>query len=93
MIRLPGMMYIPYPLWLRQMKDLLFEGGIDICHETVRIWWNASSMNAAPMAGTPFKDQRDAALAEWRQMAALKILPPATQRPVLIRRTPPPATL
>ena len=22
------------------MEDLLFERGIDICHETVRHWWN-----------------------------------------------------
>ena len=22
------------------MEDLLFERGIDICHETVRLWWN-----------------------------------------------------
>ncbi len=22
------------------MEDLLFERGIDICHETVRFWWN-----------------------------------------------------
>ncbi len=23
-----------------QVEDLLFERGIDICHETVRFWWN-----------------------------------------------------
>ena len=34
------MMYIRYPLSLRQVDDLLFERGIDICHETVRFWWN-----------------------------------------------------
>ncbi len=34
------MMYVRYPLSLRQVEDLLFERGIDICHETVRIWWN-----------------------------------------------------
>ena len=28
------------PLSLRQVEDLLFERGIDICHETVRSWWN-----------------------------------------------------
>ena len=27
------MMYIRYPLSLRQVADLLFERGIDICHE------------------------------------------------------------
>jgi len=34
------MMYIRYPLSLRQVEDLLFKRGIDICHETVRLWWN-----------------------------------------------------
>ncbi len=34
------MMYIRYPLSLRQVEDLLSERGIDICHETVRFWWN-----------------------------------------------------
>ena len=33
-IRLAVMMYIRYPLSLRQLKNLLFERGIDICHET-----------------------------------------------------------
>jgi putative transposase len=28
-------MYIRYPLSLRQIEDILFVRGIDICHETV----------------------------------------------------------
>ena len=39
-IRLTVMMYVRYPLSLRQVEDLLFERGIDVCHETVRYWWN-----------------------------------------------------
>jgi putative transposase len=39
-IRLAVMMYIRYPLSLRQVEDLLFERGINISHETVRFWWN-----------------------------------------------------
>ena len=39
-IRLTVMMYIRYPLSLRQVEDILFERGIDICQETVRLWWN-----------------------------------------------------
>ena len=39
-IRLAVMMYIRYPLSLRQVEDLLSERGIYICHETVRFWWN-----------------------------------------------------
>lgn len=47
-IRLTVMMYIRYPLSLRQVEDLLFERGIDICDETVRFWWNRfGSMFAA----------------------------------------------
>ena len=39
-ISLTVMMYVRYPLSLRQVEDMLFERGIDICHETVRFWWN-----------------------------------------------------
>jgi putative transposase len=31
---------VRFPLSLRNVADLLFERGIDICHETVRHWWN-----------------------------------------------------
>lgn len=37
LMRLTTMMYIWYPLSLRQVEDILFERGIDICHETVRL--------------------------------------------------------
>ena len=33
-------MYVRFPLSLRNVEDLLFERGIDLCHETVRMWWN-----------------------------------------------------
>ena len=39
-IRLVVMLYVKYPLSLRNVEDLLHERGIDICHETVRLWWN-----------------------------------------------------
>jgi len=39
-IRLAVMMYIRFPLSLRQVEDLLSERGIDICHETVSLWMN-----------------------------------------------------
>jgi putative transposase len=41
-IRLTVMMYVRFPLSLRQVEDLLRERGIEICHETVRFWWNRS---------------------------------------------------
>jgi putative transposase len=37
-IRLVVLMYVRLPLSLRNVEDLLFERGIDICHETVRLW-------------------------------------------------------
>lgn len=39
-IRLAVMLYVRFPLSLRNVEDLLFERGIDVCHETVRLWWN-----------------------------------------------------
>ena len=39
-IRLAVMMYVRFPLSLRNVEDLLHERGIDICHETIRYWWN-----------------------------------------------------
>ena len=34
------MMYVRFPLSLRQVEDLLHERGVDISHETVHAWWN-----------------------------------------------------
>jgi putative transposase len=39
-IRLAAMMYVRFPLSLRNVEDLLHERGIDISYETVRFWWN-----------------------------------------------------
>ena len=37
-IRLAVMLYVRYPLSLRNVEDLLHERGIEISHETVRFW-------------------------------------------------------
>ncbi len=39
-IRLAVMMYVRFPISLRNVEDLLHERGIDISHESVRFWWN-----------------------------------------------------
>ena len=39
-IRLAVMMYVRFPLSLRNVEDLLHERGIDVNHESVRYWWN-----------------------------------------------------
>ncbi len=38
-IRLAVMMYVRFPLSLRNVEDLLHERGIEVSHETVRAWW------------------------------------------------------
>ena len=39
-IRLVVLMYVRFPLSLRNVEDLLFERGVDVSHETIRFWWN-----------------------------------------------------
>jgi putative transposase len=39
-IQLVVMLYVRYPLSFRNVEDLAFERGVDICHETVRKWVN-----------------------------------------------------
>jgi putative transposase len=39
-IRLAVMLYVRFPLSLRNVEDLLHERGVEISHETVRFWWN-----------------------------------------------------
>ena len=34
------MMYVRFPLSLRNVEDLLHERGIDVSHEAVRYWWH-----------------------------------------------------
>jgi len=53
-IRLVVMMYVRFPLSLRNVEDLLAERGIDICHETVRMWWN----RFGPLFAAGIKRQR-----------------------------------
>jgi putative transposase len=37
-IQLAVLMHVRFPLSLRNVEDLLHERGIDICHESVRLW-------------------------------------------------------
>ena len=47
-IRLAVMMYVRFPLSLRNVEDLLHERGIEISHETVRFWWNTMKRFGPP---------------------------------------------
>jgi putative transposase len=63
-IRLAVLMYVRYPLALRHVEDLLHERGIDICHETVRLWWN----RFGPMFATAIRKRRfhHRSFSQWR---------------------------
>ena len=64
-IRLVVMMYVKYPLSLRNVEDLLAERGIDISHETVRFWWN----RFGPMFAAEIRKKRVAHMrgySQWR---------------------------
>ncbi len=50
-IRLVVMMYVRYPLSLRNVEDLLHERGIDITHETVRFRRNRLGTIFMPRSG------------------------------------------
>jgi hypothetical protein len=39
-IRLAVTLYVRLPLSVRNVEDLLYEGGVALSHETVRFWWN-----------------------------------------------------
>ena len=53
-IRLAVLLYVRFPPSLRKVVDLLFERGIDVCHETVRLWWN----RFGPMFAADIRRQR-----------------------------------
>ncbi|HSQ95230.1 MAG TPA: IS6 family transposase [Croceibacterium sp.] len=62
-IRLVVMMYVRFPLSLRNVEDLLAERGIDICHETVRHWWN----RFGPLFAADVRRQRTSRMRGFRQ--------------------------
>ena len=68
-IRLAVLLYVKYPLSLRNVEDLLFERGIDLCHETVRYWWN----RLGPLfAGEIRRKRVSRAMLRFRRMGCLQ---------------------
>ena len=64
-IRAAVLLYVKYPLSLRNVEDLLAERGIDVTHETVRQWWN----RFGPTFAAEIKKKRINArrrMPEWR---------------------------
>ena len=54
------MLYIRFPLSLRNVEDLLPERGIEIDHETVRFWWNRFGPMFATKIGSSRVDRMSA---------------------------------
>jgi putative transposase len=61
-IRLVVLMYVRFPLSLRNVEDLLYERGIDLCHETVRLWWS----RFGPMFAADIRRQRASRMRGFR---------------------------
>lgn len=63
-IRLAVMLYVRFPLSLRNVEDLLHERGIDVSHETVRFWWH----RFGPMFAAEIRKRRIAGMrsSRWR---------------------------
>lgn len=61
-IRLAVMLYVRFPLSLRNIEDLLHERGFDICHETVRYWWQ----RFGPMFASEIRKRRVAGMRSSR---------------------------
>ena len=55
--------FVRFPLGLRNVEDLLAERGIDICHETVRLWWN----RFGPLFAADIRRQRVSWMKGFRQ--------------------------
>ena len=62
-IRLAVMLYVRFPLSLRNVEDLLHERGIDVSHETVRYWWN----RFGPIFAAEIRRKRARHLRGWSQ--------------------------
>ncbi|MDA0338732.1 MAG: IS6 family transposase [Proteobacteria bacterium] len=62
-IRLAVMMYVRFPLSLRQVEDLLHERGINVSHEAVRYWWN----RFGPVFASEIRKKRSASHQSWTQ--------------------------
>ena len=62
-IRLAVMLYVRFPLSLRNVEDLLHERGVEISHETVRYWWN----RFGPMFAAEIRGKRVEAMRTCRQ--------------------------
>lgn len=61
-IRLAVMMYVRFPLSLRNVEYLLHERGIDVSHEAIRFWWH----RFGPMFASEIRKRRIAGMKSSR---------------------------
>jgi putative transposase len=63
-IRLAVLLYVRSPLSLRNVEDLLHDRGIEVSHETVRVWWQ----RFGPMFAAEIRRKRVSGLrsSRWR---------------------------
>lgn len=61
-IRLAVMMYVRFPLSLRNVEDLLHERGIDVSYETIRFWWH----RFGPIFASEIRERRIGAMRSSR---------------------------
>lgn len=91
-IRLLVLMYVRFPLSLRDVEDLPAERGIDVCHETVRFWWN----RFGPLFASDIRRQRVDRMRGFhanvhRQLALRPFGSTTTATSLTVRLTRPPA--
>jgi putative transposase len=53
-IRLAVMLYLRFPLSLRNVEDMLHERGIEVSYETARVWWQ----RFGPLFASEMRQQR-----------------------------------
>ena len=80
-IQLAVLLYARFPLSLRNIEDLLHERGIDVCHESVRLWVDRFGSyfahkirhlnNRAENSHLPFR-RRERAMSRFRRMRSLQ---------------------
>lgn len=63
-IRSAVMLYVRFPLSLRNVEDLLHERGVDVSHETVGFWWH----RFGPMFASKIRRRRVEGMksSQWR---------------------------
>ena len=86
-IRLAAMMYMRNPLSLRQVEDLLFERGINICHEAAGSQGSAEVYETGDEALRPAGDHRNGPTSvlrhrdegDWRRLISPVLRPNLAQ--------------